>query len=299
MKRTKTAAKTTTKRLRTACRSNNLSSKQTSETIGKFEPGQNPSAPTHENANSQAKAWNAFFTKSDSKTSLCTIVRPLKQTLRPLSSEMEAYCKEVRPTFGLETKINAPTDSLKIIAWNVNGLRALLKHAEGQYFQAYVLEENADVICLSETKIDSAQVQKMEDLLPQYPFQYWSCAQKKGYAGTAVCSKLKPLQVRSHLDDSTLGSSEGRFLALEFERFWMVHTYVPNSGMKLERLGERTTKWDAVLLQTLQSLEKESEKAVIWCGDLNVAHQDIDIHDPKSNVLYLNFCTLDHLMTFS
>nr|CCA16608.1 exodeoxyribonuclease putative [Albugo laibachii Nc14] len=280
MKR-KTAVETTTKRLRTACPSSTLTSKTKLEITDKSDTSENPSVSIVEDAIPQKEAWNALFSKSDSKTAL-SVVRPLKKTQQPISSDMKAYCEQIRPSFGLDAE-TLPAESLKIIAWNVNGLRALLKYDESRYFHAYVREEDADIICLSETKIDSPQVEKMEDLLPKYPFQYWSCAHKKGYAGTAVCSKLEPLQVRSHLDDSTLGSTEGRFLALEFEKFWLVHTYVPNAGMKLERLGDRTTQWDAVLLQTLQSLEKESEKGVIWCGDLNVAHQDIDIHDPKNN----------------
>ncbi|KAL4123545.1 hypothetical protein PRIC2_009398 [Phytophthora ramorum] len=145
----------------------------------------------------------------------------------------------------------------------------------------------------AETKICHDELQKLEDFLPQYTHQFWSCAVKKGYASTAIFSKTKPLSVKDEIvlgvheskgatkEDNGGKDQEGRFLALEFPQFWLVHTYVPNAGGKLERLDFRINQWDKAMLREMKEMEKT--KPVIWCGDLNVAHQEIDIHNPKGN----------------
>ncbi|KAL4094219.1 hypothetical protein PRIC1_009882 [Phytophthora ramorum] len=137
------------------------------------------------------------------------------------------------------------------------------------------------------------ELQKLEDFLPQYTHQFWSCAVKKGYASTAIFSKTKPLSVKDEIvlgvheskgatkEDNGGKDQEGRFLALEFPQFWLVHTYVPNAGGKLQRLDFRTNQWDKAMLREMKEMEKT--KPVIWCGDLNVADQEIDIHNPKGN----------------
>ncbi|KAJ0405348.1 hypothetical protein ATCC90586_008161 [Pythium insidiosum] len=176
----------------------------------------------------------------------------------------------------------SPDAECKIVAWNVNGLRALLKKDDSIHFRAYAAQEDADVLCLSEIKIDRNEVEKLEDVLPQYEHQFWSSAAKKGYSGTAIFSKIKPLSVKDEIIvEGDAPEDEGRFLALEFATFWLVHTYVPNAGQKLDRLSYRTEKWDKAMLRMLKDLE--ASKPVVWCGDLNVAHQEIDIHDPKGN----------------
>lgn len=160
---------------------------------------------------------------------------------------------------------------LKLICWNVNGIRAVLKK-DADYFESYVERENPDILCLSETKCNEPI-----DILTKFKYRTWSFAQnKKGYSGTAIFSKQAPLQT-----ETTFLTDEGRFIAMEFESFWLVHTYVPNSGQKLDRLSFRTETWDLKLLNKLNELKEQ--KGVIWCGDLNVAHEEIDIHDPKSN----------------
>ncbi|ETV92572.1 exodeoxyribonuclease III, variant [Aphanomyces invadans] len=190
----------------------------------------------------------------------------------PITEAEKAVFDSVIPS-----SATADKDTVRVLAWNVNGLRAVLKSS----FRAYIACEDPDVLCLSETKIDDASLGQVKRMLPQYPFQYWNCATQKGYSGTAVFCKTEPLSVRTSLVVDSRPDDEGRYVALEFDTFWLVHTYVPNSGQKLDRLGFRTTKWDPTLFADLRELEKA--KPVVWCGDLNVAHEEIDIHDPKGN----------------
>ncbi len=161
---------------------------------------------------------------------------------------------------------------------NVNGLRALLR--AGDALSKYSAMEMPDVLCLSETKISDDLVGSFSSLLPEYDHRYWSCATTKGYSGTAIFSRVKPISVIRGLG-SAKHDSEGRLIALEFDKLFVVHTYVPNAGMKLERLEYRTKEWDVDMLAMLVRLRER--KPVVWCGDLNVAFEDIDIHDPKAN----------------
>ncbi|KAF0684568.1 Aste57867_23486 [Aphanomyces stellatus] len=167
--------------------------------------------------------------------------------------------------FNDEIPTKTTNDGLRIIAWNVNGIRAVLK--KDNCFRAYIARED---LSLSEIKIGDTALASVKRILPQYAFQHWKCADQKGFSGTATS-----LVVDGEEDN------EGRCIALEFNRFWFVHTYVPNAGQKLERLSYRTEEWDMTLQAALKELEKT--KPVIWCGDLNVAHEEIDIHDPKGN----------------
>lgn len=243
-----------------------------------------PEKATKKKQKSDKAAWGALFSGKPKPTER---VRPLPAG--PISDELQAQI-DAFPAFDSVSKREDGTQ-LKIVAWNVNGLRAVLKREDSAHLRAYVAQEDPDILCLSETKICRDELQKLEDFLPQYEHQYWSCAVKKGYASTAIFSKTKPLSVK---DEIVVGKheskgvkanggkdQEGRFLALEFSKFWLVHTYVPNAGGKLERLKYRTEQWDKAILKEMQLLEKS--KPVIWCGDLNVAHQEIDIHDPKGN----------------
>ncbi|DAZ97299.1 TPA: hypothetical protein N0F65_009832 [Lagenidium giganteum] len=231
-------------------------------------------------------AWDALFAKQKKTAAAAAvggIVRPAKLAggVNPaeLQAKIDAFASLELPA----TSENKQTEgTTKLVAWNVNGLRALLKKDEGVYMRAYVAQEDPDVLCLSETKIAADELQKIDDILPQYEHQYWTCAERKGYSGTAVLSKTKPLQVLSELVvENDKPDNEGRFLALEFDRFWLVHTYVPNAGQNLDRLDYRTTQWDKALQNKMKELD--AVKPVVWCGDLNVAHEEIDIHDPKSN----------------
>ncbi len=162
--------------------------------------------------------------------------------------------------------------TIKIISWNVNGIRAVLNKG----FLDFVQKENPDIVCLQETKAHPDQVDMM---LKQYEHHFWNSAEKKGYSGTAVFSKIKPLSVMYGRDkENHLG--EGRIITLEFTEYFLVTVYTPNSGRGLTRLEFRQ-EWDIKFLQYLKDLEKK--KPVIICGDLNVAHTDLDLANPKSN----------------
>jgi len=161
---------------------------------------------------------------------------------------------------------------MKLISWNVNGIRAVLNKG----FIDYLKKENADIVCLQETKAHPDQVDMQ---LPQYEHHFWNSADKKGYSGTAIFSKIKPISVTygiNHKDHD----SEGRVITAEFEKFYLVNVYTPNSKRELLRLKYRQ-EWDKEFLSYVKKLEKS--KPVIFCGDLNVAHKEIDLENPKSN----------------
>lgn len=161
---------------------------------------------------------------------------------------------------------------MKLVSWNVNGLRACVKKGFLDYFQ----EVNADIFCVQETKLQEGQI-NLE--LDGY-HQYWNYAIKKGYSGTAVFTKNKPLSVRYGVgtDES---EDEGRILTLEFDDFFLVNVYTPNSQRDLARINFRL-EWEDRILQHLKELDQL--KPVVLCGDLNVAHQEIDLRNPKSNL---------------
>ncbi|MGY4716666.1 exodeoxyribonuclease III [Bacillus amyloliquefaciens] len=161
---------------------------------------------------------------------------------------------------------------MKLISWNVNGLRAVMKKID---INTYVQETEADILCLQETKVQDGQV----SLQPEGYHAYWNYAVKKGYSGTAVFSKEKPLHVFYGLgiDDH---DQEGRVITLEFENVFVVNCYTPNAKRGLERIDYRL-QWEADFKDYLQKLDRK--KPVILCGDLNVAHREIDLKNPKAN----------------
>lgn len=160
---------------------------------------------------------------------------------------------------------------MKIVSWNVNGIRACVKKGFLEYFQ----QVNADIFCLQETKLQAGQI---ELHLEGYE-QYWNYAVKKGYSGTAVFTKKKPLSVRYGVGDMS-EEAEGRILTLEYEQFYLVNVYTPNAKRDLTRLPYRL-EWEDEMRTYLQQLNQI--KPVIMCGDLNVAHEDIDLKNPKTN----------------
>ena len=160
---------------------------------------------------------------------------------------------------------------MKCISWNVNGLRACL----GKGFQDYFDQSNADFFCLQETKLQAGQIQ-LE--LPGY-HQFWNYAQKKGYSGTAIFAREAPLSVRYGLGVEAL-DTEGRLITLEYPGFYIITCYTPNAQQGLARIDHRL-QWDAAFREYLTRLDQE--KPVIVCGDLNVAHQEIDLKNPASN----------------
>ena len=162
---------------------------------------------------------------------------------------------------------------MKIISWNVNGIRAVIKKG----FYDFVDEYKPDILCLQETKAHPDQVNIR---LNQYPYQFWNSAEKKGYSGTAIFSKKEPLSVKNNIGIDK-HDNEGRVIAVEFEDYFLVTVYTPNSKRELLRLEYRVQEWDVDFLKYLKKLEEE--KPVIFCGDLNVAHKEIDLKNPKTN----------------
>ena len=160
---------------------------------------------------------------------------------------------------------------MKLVSWNVNGLRAVMGKGFMDSFNAL----SADIFCLQETKLSEGQI---ELDLPGYE-QYWNYAEKKGYSGTAVFTKKKPLSVSYGIGIEE-HDHEGRVITLEFEDFYFITVYVPNSQRELTRLDYRQ-KWEEDFRSYILGLE--SKKPVIYCGDLNVAHKEIDLKNPSSN----------------
>ncbi|MDD2189514.1 MAG: exodeoxyribonuclease III [Eubacteriales bacterium] len=160
---------------------------------------------------------------------------------------------------------------MNLITWNVNGLRACL----GKGFLEFCLEQNPDIICIQETKMQEGQI---DVPLAGYG-QYWNSAEKKGYSGTAIFTKLLPES--AHYDIDTQGyDKEGRTITLEFEKFFLVTVYAPNSQEKLARLDYRM-EWEDAFRNYIRRLDEN--KPVIICGDFNVAHHEIDLKNPATN----------------
>jgi exodeoxyribonuclease III len=176
---------------------------------------------------------------------------------------------------------------MKIYSWNVNGIRAVLKKGT---FQSFLQAHQPDILCLQETKAERGQV---EIDLPDYR-EYWNSAVKKGYSGTAIFSKQEPLAVTNGFpgdftqrfkfaDELQRDSAEeGRVITAEFEKFFVVTVYTPNAKDDLSRIPLRFEHWDPAFLAYCRQLEKK--KPVIFCGDLNVAHTELDLANPKPNV---------------
>lgn len=160
---------------------------------------------------------------------------------------------------------------MKLISWNVNGIRACLNKGFLDFFN----EEKADIFCIQETKMQEGQAElKLEGY-----YQYWNSAEKKGYSGTAIFTKIKPLNVSYGIGIEE-HDKEGRVITLEFDKFYMVNVYTPNSKRELERLEYRMV-WEDEFRKYLLKLNET--KPVIMCGDLNVAHKEIDLKNPKTN----------------
>ena len=160
---------------------------------------------------------------------------------------------------------------MKLISWNVNGLRAVMNKNFMEVFRTL----DADCFCLQETKLQEGQI----DFDPEGYYSYWNYADKKGYSGTAIFTKVKPISVTRGMGIEE-HDHEGRVITLEFEDFYLTDVYVPNSQDELKRLDYRM-RWEDAFRNYQKELEKT--KPVVFCGDLNVAHQEIDIKNPKTN----------------
>ncbi len=176
---------------------------------------------------------------------------------------------------------------MKLYSWNVNGIRAVLNKG---LLQKFITEHDPDILCLQETKAERGQV---EIDFPQYTEHFFS-AVKKGYSGTAIFSKIPAIRYLDGLPDDIMSqydvtgdmygdaNKEGRVIAAEFEKFWVVTCYTPNSKGDLSRLGLRYDHWDKAMLAYMRQLEQA--KPVLYCGDMNVAFADIDLANPKANI---------------
>ena len=160
---------------------------------------------------------------------------------------------------------------MKFISWNVNGFRACL----GKGFEDYFNSQNADFFCLQETKMQPGQA----DFAPEGYHQYWNSAEKKGYSGTAIFTKHEPLSVFYGIGIPE-HDTEGRAITLEYDDFYLLNVYTPNAQRELARLDYRM-EWEDALRAYISELDKK--KPVIYCGDLNVAHEEIDLKNPKTN----------------
>lgn len=173
--------------------------------------------------------------------------------------------------------------TIKLMSWNVNGIRAVMRKEK---FLPFIEEEDPDILCLQETKAMQGQA---EIDLPQYE-EIWNSAERKGYSGTAIFTKIKPISISFDLPGMNNGEledgfgdalTEGRVITMEFEDYYVVTVYTPNAKRGLERLEYRHKKWDPAFLNYMKALEKK--KPVIMCGDFNVAHKEIDLARPKDN----------------
>ncbi len=160
---------------------------------------------------------------------------------------------------------------MRFISWNVNGFRAVLQKGFPEFFA----QLDADIFCLQETKMQPGQA----EFAPEGYYQYWNSAEKKGYSGTAVFSKKEPISVQYGIGHEIHGT-EGRAITLEFENFYLVNVYTPNAQDELKRIDYRM-QWEQDLKEYLLGLD--AKKPVVYCGDLNVAHNEIDLKNPKPN----------------
>lgn len=198
-----------------------------------------------------------------------------------------------RLRIGSDTNAEDRDANVKLYSWNVNGIRAVIRKGN---FQEMIAEHQPDILCLQETK---ARQEQVKPDLPDY-LEYWNSAEKGGYSGTAIFTKVEPVTVINDipeplaeqfgLPDDPYGdpNREGRVIAAEFDGFWLVTVYTPNGKGDLSRIPLRYNKWEPAFLTYLKQLEagqfgSGTPKPVIFCGDLNVAHQEIDLHDPKRN----------------
>ena len=170
----------------------------------------------------------------------------------------------------------------KIIAWNVNSIRSLTQKED---LNEFLKKENPHIFCMSETKLSCPDLivqQNLNNLISGFKYRYYNTSTaRKGYSGTAIWTKKKPLQINYGLGIPEL-DTEGRVITLKFKNFILIHVYTPNSGQVLQRLDYRVKIWDPAFWEYVKKLEKNN--AVIVCGDLNVARYEIDIHSPKTNL---------------
>jgi len=186
---------------------------------------------------------------------------------------------------------------MKIIAWNINGIKSILKKED---LINLINTEDPDIFCLGETKISCPFIETKEELnnkLKKKYYNYWSpCKTRNGYSGTAIFSKKEPIDIIYGLNiNNTEYDEEGRVITCEFKKFYLIHVYTPNSGEGLKRLDFRVNTWDKMFIKYINKLQEK--KPIILCGDLNVAHREIDIKNSKTNLKTAGF-TLEERESF-
>lgn len=194
---------------------------------------------------------------------------------------------------------------VSIVSWNVAGLRAFLKKAS-EDLETLVAEESPDIFCIQEHKLQEGKHSEdaraaFHEYFPECSHGYWNFSTvKKGYSGTAILSKKEPLRVTYGLthEDHSENDEEGRIITAEFDSFYIVNTYVPNSGAGLKRLDFRVQEWDVALSNHVKALEKKEGKPVVLVGDMNCAAEEIDIHSPKTNLRSAGF-TIEERESFA
>jgi len=201
---------------------------------------------------------------------------------------------------------------VRIVSWNINSISTSLNPKKSiRGLSELIKEINPDIICFGETKIQENKVEEIANnpVLSGFDYQYWNCSTtRKGYSGTAILTKVEPISYRYLFKELTAEQSkeifidydiesaknilndfinEGRLIILEYPEYFLIHSYTPNSGSSLDRLNERVCVWDRMIRWEIRELEKV--KPVIYTGDLNVAHNEIDIHSPKTNLRSAGF----------
>lgn len=189
--------------------------------------------------------------------------------------------------------LSSDTTSMKILSWNVNGLQSVVE--SGFSADELAFRENFDVLCLQETHLKDSDVDCFKSLIQDYDNSYWSCSVARlGYSGTTVISRVKPISVQYGLGIPA-HDQEGRLITLEFDDFYLVNAYVPNSGRGLRRLNYRVNDWDPCFSEFIKKLE--CSKPIIIAGDLNCARQSIDIHNPQAKTKAAGF-TIEERKSF-
>ncbi|KAG5336610.1 RRP1 protein, partial [Acromyrmex charruanus] len=238
----------------------------------------------HENK-VQKQRYGKYMTKIDSKASKSTDKSDDSSTSKKAKNEPKQMQNKTDTNLDeidfecIKSNQEGKKHNLKICTWNVSGIRAVIK----KHGLDYITKEDADIIALQETKCDKGKMPD-EVKLPGY-HHYFLDSKKPGYCGVALFSKEKPISVKYGLNDSTF-DTEGRIITVEFPEFFVINVYVPNAGQKLVTLPKRL-EWNKLFKKHIEELDQK--KPVIICGDMNVAHQEIDLKNPKTNTKNAGF----------
>eukprot|EP00002_Diphylleia_rotans_P021886 TRINITY_DN4269_c0_g1_i1.p1 TRINITY_DN4269_c0_g1~~TRINITY_DN4269_c0_g1_i1.p1 ORF type:complete len:354 (-),score=66.30 TRINITY_DN4269_c0_g1_i1:120-1181(-) len=233
-----------------------------------------PPAPTKKTKTSAKKDAGPSSSEPSADSSAAAPTEP--STAAPAESSAPSTKSETPKTKPHLPFTYSSSGPFKIISWNVNGIRAAMNDAG---FKSFFEKVDADVICIQETKADLDSAPK--GLLPKYKEIWNPCKTQKGYSGTLIYTKNDPISTTTVFKYGKKTDQEGRVIVAEYTNFYLINTYIPNSGQKLDRLKERTQEWDPAFLEFM--IEMDQKKPIIWTGDLNVSHEEIDIENAKGN----------------